>query len=294
MFGRGRQTKPRPRIEPGQRQSVFSYYHRASVEEEPAPKVQSELLLEKTRKLPTLLALIVILICLGYILSVDRNPKIIVVNEQDQSTVSLLRPVQTYQTAAQKLLLSSPLNYSKLTISTARLSKDMQATFPEITQATVSLPIINRRPVVYIQITRPAFLLNKGTDIYALDEQGRVIMKGDASIPASNLVHIVDQSVQDAVIDKQYLPMSQIQFLQSVSAQLRAKGINIASFELPNTADALNVKIQGLPYYIKMTFTEDPRLQSGAFLAVKQKLDADKVTPSEYVDVRVEERAYYK
>lgn len=299
MFGRKKKnTDQKPRSASSRpSRTVFSYYQNRvipndeSVESQRAREQKQE---RKASRLPTLIALIVIVGCVGYILSVDRNPKIIVVNEQDQATSSLLRPTQTYQSAAQKILKDSPLNYSKLTMSTAGVAKALQAQFPEITEATVSLPLINRRPVMYLQITSPVFLLNKGNDIYALDEQGRVIMKGDATLPASGLPHIVDQTSQEANISKPYLPVSQIKFLQQVQAQLEAKGIHDASFMLPALANEVYVKLKDKPYYVKLTFSSDARQQIGSFLAVKQKLEADKITPAEYIDARVEDRAYYK
>ncbi len=297
---RKKQNKPGRITNTQSDRAVFSFYQNRVI-----PKNDSvDAVQQRTKKtksglrrlhITTILTLIVIAGCFLYILTIDPNPKIVIVNEHDQATPSLLRSSGAYKQAAEKDLKSSPLSKTKITINTTGLARNIQKLFPEIAGANVSLPLINRRPVYYLQITQPTFLLQKGSnDIYALDEQGRIIMKGDQTLPQSNLVHIEDQTNQDTTVGKQYLPSSQIQFLQNVQAQLADKGVKNISFILPPLANEVYVKLADKPYYIKMTFASDPRLQSGTYLAVKGKLEADKVTPAEYVDVRVEGHAFYK
>jgi hypothetical protein len=85
-----------------------------------------------------------------------------------------------------------------------------------------------------------------------------------------------------------------VAFIQEVAGQLKAKNMAIDSLTLPALADELDVRVKGLPYFIKFNIQANPRQSAGAFLAAKQHLDSQHVTPSQYVDVRVEEKAYYK
>lgn len=291
--------KPRREAASNNERAVFSFYQNRvipkndSLESIDRRQQQAKSQYRRLHSV-TILTLVVIAGCFIYILSLDSNPKIVIVNEQDQATASLLRTVDVYKNAAQKDLRSSIFNKTKITANTSGLARKVQEQFPEVSEATVSLPLINRRPVYYLQITQPTFLLTKGTDVYALDQQGRVIMKGDETLPASNLVRIDDQTAQSANVGEQFLPTAQIEFMQNVQAQLAGKGITVMSFVLPPLANEVYVKQADKPYIVKMTFVGDPRQQSGAFLAVKGKLEADKVNPAEYIDVRVEEHAYYK
>lgn len=279
--------------------AVFSYYqNRVIPDQENVTSVRNR---EKQAKsawrvhhIPTVITLAIIVLCLGYSLSLAPNPKIVVVNDQDQATPSLLRPTDAYQKAGQEILQSSIFNKTKVLINTASVEREIQRRFPEVARATVSLPLINRRPVVYVQITQPVFLMKVGPDMYALDEQGRVIMKGDGTIPHSDLVQVEDQTNQSPEVGKPFLPHDQVVFMQTVAQQLKVKQISQFSFILPALANEMQVKFADKPYLLKMTFTGDPRTQSGAFLAVKQKLEADKINPGEYIDVRVDDRAYFK
>lgn len=303
MFWRGKKSKSK---EVPSRQStgaasrpVFSYYQNRVIptnDSVDAANKREKRQISQVRKhhIPAAITLLVIVACFGYILTLSSRPRIVVINDQNRATKSLLRTEETYQQSTEEILRSSPFNSTKLSINTLSVSRAIQAKFPEISDVTVSLPLINRRPVVYLQITQPAFLLVKGAQVYALDDQGRVSMQGDASLQGSELLHIDDLTTQEAAIGSPFLPMSQIAFMQNVASQLQAKGVSKISFVLPPLANEVYVKIADRPYFVKMTFIGDSRLQSGTFLALKQKLEASKVTPAEYIDVRVEERAYYK
>lgn len=304
MWGRKKQDRSREQRQRGsvgsQRSGgAFSYYQNRVIpgdESVSASKRREskQLRAVRTRHIPTLIALIIVVICFGYILSLSQDPRIVIVNQQEQATQSLLRPIETYQDAGREILKSSPLNKTKLLINTAAVQRDIQSQFPEVAKATVSLPLVNRRPVIYLQITQPVFLLRYGADMYALDEQGRIMMKGDSTLPHSDLVVIEDQNAQPPEVGKSFLPSSDIRFMQEVSGQLRAKGITNFSFTLPPLANEVYLKPADKPYYVKMTFSGDARMQAGAYLAVRQKLETDKINPTEYIDVRVDDRAYYK
>ncbi len=303
MFGRGKSKKNtntgRKLTGRSSTKPVFSYYQNRVIPEYDsvnAANRREEKRVSQLRKhhIPGAITIIIIIACFGYILTLSADPRIVIVNEQDRATKSLLRSEDAYTKATQKILQGSPFNKTKLTINTLAVSRGIEAQFPEVSEATVSLPLINRRPVVYLQITQPTFLLLKGAQVYALDDQGRVSMQGDASLHGSELVQIDDQTKQEAVIGKPFLPVSQIRFMQDVVTQLQAKGMQKVSFVLPPLANEVYVKIDGKAYFIKMTFTGDSRIQAGSFLATKQKLEADKISPGQYIDVRVEERVYYK
>ena len=63
---------------------------------------------------------------------------------------------------------------------------------------------------------------------------------------------------------------------------------------LPPAASELDVKIAGKPYFVKFNLqADDARRQAGTFLATQAQLQRKGITPAQYIDVRVEGRAYY-
>jgi hypothetical protein len=63
---------------------------------------------------------------------------------------------------------------------------------------------------------------------------------------------------------------------------------------LPVQTNELDVNLAGQSYFVKFDLQEnDPRQQAGTFLATIASLKSQNITPTKYVDVRVDGRAYY-
>jgi hypothetical protein len=195
-----------------------------------------------------------------------------------------------------KYLQSSILARCKLLVDANDIKQKLLYDYPELADADVSIPILGRRPVVSLAAARPAIVLSSGHGAYVVDSRGKAILKiEDAkALEKDQLPVVADQSGLDIDTNKSVLPSASIAFIEIVTAQLKAQKLTISSFTLPSIANELLVQPGGLPYTVKFNLLEDARQQSGAFLAVKAKLDNDKRTPAEYIDVRVPEKAYYK
>jgi uncharacterized Ntn-hydrolase superfamily protein len=56
----------------------------------------------------------------------------------------------------------------------------------------------------------------------------------------------------------------------------------------------LHLRIEGKAYLVKFNLRGDAREEAGAFLAVKQHLERAGKTPEQYIDVRVDNKTYYR
>ena len=64
---------------------------------------------------------------------------------------------------------------------------------------------------------------------------------------------------------------------------------------MPAAENELDMYLTGQSYYVKFNLADSSPLQEvGTFLAVRQNLQQQGITPSQYIDVRVDGRAYYK
>lgn len=297
---------------PTRNNPVFSYYkaqNRPATEVESKPTRQFRMRPDETYQntkareqkfrsshIPTYVALAVILLCIGYSLSLSSNPKVIIINDKSRAIQPLLRDSETYRKAIEERLRRSPLSYTKATLDTNKLAEQTRQDFPELANASVTVPIAARRPVVYLTIAQPAFMVNGANTSFVLDNQGRALLKASEvpNIDALHLTTINDQTSTQFHMGQRVLPTSQVAFMQAMTKQMKAKGVQVEAFTLPPKANELNMQVAGQKYYVKFNFLGDARLQAGAYLATKQKLEADKINPTEYVDVRVPERAYYK
>lgn len=193
-------------------------------------------------------------------------------------------------------LKSSIFNTSKLTVSTDAVAYKTQQQFPEIDAISITVPVIARRPVVRIEVSRPAFIVaSSQSEAYYVRTDGTASVRvSDVKTPPQGVQTIDDQSGLAIEQGKLALPKTTVTFISEIIRQLQGRGMTISQLLLPTSPNELQVRLVGQPYYIRLDTTQDPRIQAGAFWAVKSKLATDKITPKEYIDVRVEGRAYYR
>jgi hypothetical protein len=256
--------------------------------------VKHALLRKVVRRGPVagILAALLIVFCLN--LFVSNNPRIVPVMNGESAV--FLQDQKIYETAARAVFGKSFLYKNKATINIDRIESDIRAQFPELIDVRVSLPLAGSRPTVHIQPASPRLLLSAGNDLYILDEAGRALIsaKQVPRVEKMGLSVVNDQSGLSIMLGKQALPSNHVAFITEVIAQLQAKHIDVTSVTLPAAASELDVKVSGAPYTIKFNLMSKAREQVGTYLAVRGQLEREKKIPALYIDVRVEERAYYQ
>lgn len=305
MFKRGRvgkkQQRPATRT-PRSSQSLYSYSSNRSVERggvgrQPG-KADESAKRQKRRvvqHIPSLLLLLAILASFVYLSTIDSRVRVAFVKTDDKSTTNL-REASEYQTEAENFINHSIVNRSKFMFDSGGLENHLKQRFPEIAAASVSVPIMGRRPVVELQATRPAFILVSGTQSMLIGNNGVALVDAHdvKNIGGLGLRTVADQTGVELSPGKSALPQEQAQFISVILEQLEKQGYNVDTLTIPASPYDLHIKLKDTNYYIKFNILEDPKQQAGSYVALRKKLDADKVTPSEYVDVRVGERVYYK
>lgn len=210
---------------------------------------------------------------------------------------SLLRPAADYQAAADRELSSSVWSRNKVTVNTAGLSSYLLSRFPELSSASVTLPLVAHRPIVYLASAQPVLILVTNDGSFVIDSTGKAVIgaPNPSALNRADLPQLTDQSGLRIQSAHQALPATSVGFIQVVMAQLAAKQFKVSGMTLPPAASELDVHLRGQPYFIKFNLENDqPREQAGAFLATANLLRHQNITPSQYIDVRVPGRAYYK
>ncbi|MDB5185360.1 MAG: hypothetical protein JWN38_1168 [Candidatus Saccharibacteria bacterium] len=304
MF-RKKQTPPAGRQRPDRARNMaaFSYYarrseqthagERQSVNAEPRLPSRRQRATDTRTLIMIGLAVCVLILLLGT--SLTTNPKVIV---QDSSgSQAVLRGSSDYQRAAQQLIDSSILNKNKVTIDTTAISSQLQAQFPELASVQLVLPFIGRQPTLYLRADDPVLILGTSTGSFALDRNGTALATGAqlAQLSSLKLPLVTDESGITVKLHAQALTASNVSFIRNIISQLALKSMPVATLTLPAGVSELDVRLTGQPYLIKFNLmTNTARQQAGTFLAVIQRLKEQGITPAEYVDVRVDGRAYYK
>lgn len=276
---------------------VFSYYSsRSGADTERGryePPKTHRTGLERLKHLPTTMALIAIVGCVLYASVLNDQPRVMIA--ASTTGKPLQRPTKVYEDFISQQLGSSVMNKSKLTFNSQSVTEGLQKQFPEVANAIVTIPLIGHRPVVHIAVSSPAFILASTSGAYYVSADGKPLVKvSDVANPLPNMATVTDETNLPVTIGKQILPTDTVSFISGVVKQLQAAKTPIQSVTLPLEANELQVRIVGLPYMVRYNTLGDPRLQTGTFFAVKKRLEGSRDVPKEYIDVRVEERAYYK
>jgi hypothetical protein len=308
MFKRRRQNnevkRNRPQIEQGSRK-VFSYYaSRDSSESMRQQRYQTEssrrgvLGGSMLRRLPVsskFLILVVVpaaVIALFYNTFLSTTAQMVITGDPEKRM--LLKDPSDYAEASEKALKASALNRSKFTFDSGKVEQAISKQFPELAETNVTIPFIGNSPVVKLVPAEPAALLvARDGRSFVVDRWGRIISSDVGSAP-KGLVMILDQSGITSKVGDKILPSDDMRFIRSVNHQLQAKKLSVTSVSLPAAGRQADVRLAGKPFYVKFSLAGDVLQQTGAYLSVQQKLDKEKKTPSEYIDVRVGDRVYYK
>lgn len=237
--------------------------------------------------------LVILAVVINNIL-ITKQPVITVAGDQSQV---FLRDLQVYQDAAREVFNTSLLNKNKLTVDTGHIRGQLLERFPELADIAVTLPLFGRQPTVYIQPSTSRLLLTASSGAaFILDASGKAIVEGDQAVAlrSINLPEVNDQSGLSVQLGTVAMPSTNIAFITEVARQLKAKNIAITSMTLPAGNNELHVRLQDRGYTVKFNLYGNAREETGAYLATKEYVEAQNKPVNEYIDVRVDNRVYYR
>lgn len=302
LFNNKKQNQPRDmtRRTPRSNKSVYSYHSQRSERIDKLNRQPEEVDKNKQKRqkrkvfqhIPALILIILMLVVATYLSTLDGNVKIII--KDDKNTA--LRDSLVYQEAVTKFSNSSIVNRSKILFDNQGLIEHLKKQFPEISAVTVTMPLFARSPEIKIQTTRPSFILTSGQEAYLVGSNGVALINIRDIKDVSNLGlrTVNDESGISITSGKSAMPQEQALFIATVVEQLEKQGMIVDLLTIPNSPYDVHIKIKELNYFVKFNILEAPKQQVGSFIALKNKLDAEKITPKEYIDVRVGERVFYK
>lgn len=237
-----------------------------------------------------------LLVCLVELLVLSANVKIMSADPDSQSY--LLHNTASYAQAANQLFADSFTNRNKVTVNTDEIVEKLRAEFPELSDVSITLPLIGHRPIVYVQANRPALILVEDGQRLLLSRDGRVEARADrvSRSATQGLPVVSDQSGLSPQADgTTALSAAEVSFIQTVLFELQHSDVKPSTLSLPAAAQELDVSIASQPFILKFNMQSGTaRQQAGTFLATWQYLKQQHIVPNKYIDVRVDGQAYYK
>jgi hypothetical protein len=278
---------------PGQTSKVPLIYYRSgkpagssrSPFKKAAPSTKSKARKLFTRFLDVVIVLAIV-VGLGYSLLVGSKPDILVNSDA-------YHPKTTYREAIVKELQNIK-NHNKITLDEQSIVKSLQSQFPEIASVQITLPIFSQTPTFRINIASPGFVLSSNGQSYIINSQGVAVASSSNFPSIKNLPVVTDQSGFTIEKGKQVLSGSEVSFINTLIVQCRKANVPIQALTLPPLAQELDLRTSDKPYYVKFYLGGDSKLQAGQFLATRHEFDSTNTQPSEYLDVRVSGKVFYK
>lgn len=196
------------------------------------------------------------------------------------------------QYAAQQF--KSLKNKNKVTLDESGIAEKLKTRFPEIDNVWLELPLLGQTPKITIEVSKPIIFLGSRGSLYIIDAKGRAVAEA-ADLPQIRDLSVVDdQSGFNIVVGQQVLSASEVRFIEFVSLQTKKAGVPVSLLSLPPKAQELDLRASDKPYLVKFYLGGDPELQVGQFLAFRNQFEKGGTQPSEYLDVRVQGKVFYR
>jgi cell division septal protein FtsQ len=186
-----------------------------------------------------------------------------------------------------------------LLISQNRLKNDLMEKFKKIESIEVKKKFPNAVSVK-IKERKALMLWCSGGPCYIVDERGYAYSGADFNSPEimeNNLIRLVDISARPVNLGEKILGPEFIQFTLGIKDKLSEEiGINIGDEYLARSAIAEEVKVktdEGWDIYFNSQISLDQSIKT-LKLFMDEKINSDDRNRLEYVDLRVEDKVYYK
>ena len=228
-------------------------------------------------------------------LTLSSNAKVVALNSQKSQ--AFLSSSATYEQAVHDLLASSIWNHNKITVNTKSVTDKLTARYPELSSASITIPLLAHRPVVYVQAAQPILVIAARNGYFIVADTGEALARANtpAQFQKYNLPNLTDQSGLKLQAGHKALSTTNVSFIQTVITELAAKQFIVSAMVLPAGSNELDVSLKGQAYLVKFNLGSDSsRAQAGTFLSTIKYLQQQNTIPSKYIDVRVVGKAYYQ
>lgn len=286
--------QPRTRLLVGATRAPLTYYRQSS--QKPANSLDNQPGKRKARsnlsKLKRFAVALIIIVAVGFSLIINPKAKVSVDNQ-------IYRQGSEYSAAVDQQL-STVLNHFKPTLNQQAIANSLKARFPELSDVVVKLSLYARTPEIKLTVAPPSFILTGAAGTYGeqikyvVAANGKAVDLAEKFPKISSLPVITDQSSLPVKPGEVVLGKETSQFILAILAQCQKTNVPVASFNLPKGSPEIDLRTTDRNYYVKFNSDGDALVQTGQFLAARAQFDRSGEGPSQYLDVRIESRIYYK
>lgn len=210
------------------------------------------------------------------------------------------RTNEQYQAIINEVLDSRTAFQTKATLSSSSLEAEIRKRSPEVDTATAIIPLAGRRLQVILDVASPLVRLQTGSSKLAVVSSAGIVTHEDASaainstfsqLPSLSMVGLTPK------VGEQILTQDEAALLQLLTSEFDGSETfrpAVQSLEFDVQKREIKARFKDKQFYAKITPEEEGRLQVGALVKTLKSLTEQSALPSEYVDVRVEDRVFVR
>lgn len=223
---------------------------------------------------------------LGILVVVAQATKLNKVEVQGNKNLTSIHITQLAEEATTKQWFGR----NTVLLNTGAIGSYLEEQEPAIKQAKVRRSGLQG---VKISVTerQPSLNWKSNNSVYLLDTDGTVI--GPSVGEYIKLPTVIDSTNLPVKEGSRVAPASFVAFCVGFIARLPEAGLVAESITVPETTSELTIKTTK-GYSIKLDTTRSIESTVTALKTVQAELTRSKKTPKEYIDLRIESKAYYK
>jgi cell division protein FtsQ len=177
-----------------------------------------------------------------------------------------------------------------LLLDTGSLGGYLQQAEPGIKQVTIHRQLPHTLDVVVVE-RQPTLNWKTGGMVYLLDATAAVIGPTDSTY--AHLPTVTDSSNLPVKVGDKVAPPSFVTFCAAIARQLPVTGYTIQEMTVPESTNEVDVQTTG-GLLLKFDTTRPAGEEIADLKAVQAELKAANQTPKSYIDLRIEDKAYYE
>ncbi len=200
-------------------------------------------------------------------------------------------PAQSISDSLNKALDSSLFGRNIIILSTDKLAKQLMDQDKQLGEVKIGRDFINGLIVTIVEET-PSLGWQSGSSVFVLSSDGRAINSVEKA--GSNMPIVVDSANIPVKTGQKVVPAGFIDFVQTITRGLRTQKIDFVQLSVPaESIGELYVQTR-VGYMIKFDTARDGAAQLNNLKAVLASLSTQKKSPAEYIDLRIEDKVFYK
>ncbi len=224
-----------------------------------------------------------------------------IVKMNGDNQTNMYRPLEEYSEGINSIFKSSVKNRSKFTLNSTTFEAKIKNEFPEVKGAVVVTPLAGRRLQVGLVLEQPLARLNQSlsNSQAVLSESGTVVLEDDATVINEQFAKIPSLSIPNInySVGDQILTSSEADLIKLLVSEFDSSDPyrhKVKSIEFDVQKREIRVRFDGAGYFAKLTPERESRAQVGALVSALKSLSERGEMPSEYIDVRVDDRVFVK